>query len=88
MLNDRKLACDFATKAGVEIFEKFMNENENVLLGRSDENSDPLHPDFLPNIEDFFLYNVDINPVEKFNFLANILSKSVKKKIQTGDEKI
>ena len=62
-----------------------MLPDENVLLGRLQENSDVSHPSFIPNMEDFFLSRVDKNPIEKFNILSGILSKKIERKIK--DEK-
>ena len=80
MLNDKNVGFEFATKAGIEIFESFMKKDENVLLGRIDENSNPLHPDFLTNMDNYFHFQVDINPVEKFNKLATLLSNLLRDK--------
>ena len=55
---------------------------EDVLLGRLEENSDPSHPSFIPNMEDFFLTRVDKNPVEKYNILSSFLSKQIDKKLK------
>merc|ERR1711951_310703 len=62
-----------------------MLPDENVLLGRLQENSDVSHPSFIPNMEDFFLNRVEKNPIEKFNILSGKLSKQIEKKIK--DEK-
>ena len=55
---------------------------EDVLLGRLEENSDPSHPSFIPNIEDFFLTRVDKTPIEKYNILSSFLSKQIEKKLK------
>ena len=55
---------------------------EDVLLGRLEENSDPSHPSFIPNMEDFFLTRVDKSLIEKFNILSSFLSKQINKKLK------
>merc|ERR1711951_53375 len=72
----------FAKQVASEVYQEYMLPDENVLLGRLQENSDVSHPSFIPNMEDFFLNRVDKNPIEKFNILSSILSKKIEKKVK------
>ena len=59
---------------------------EDILLGRLEENSDPSHPSFIPNIEDFFLTRVDKSPIEKFNILSSYLCRKIEKKLKDNSK--
>ena len=55
LLKGKQLSAKFAQQVATEVFQEYMLPAENVLLGRLEENSDPYHPSFIPNMEDFFL---------------------------------
>ena len=58
-MREQKKAELFAQKLGTEIFQKYMLQGEGVLLGRIEENLDPTHPSFVPNMEDHLMFVVD-----------------------------
>ena len=82
LLKGKTNAKIFAKQVATEVYQEYMLPNEDVLLGRLQENSDFSHPSFIPNMEDFFLNRVDKDPIEKFNIISSKLSKQITRKIK------
>ena len=82
LLKGKTNAENFAKQVATEVYQEYMLLVEDILLGRLEENSDPSHPSFIPNIEEFFLTRVDKSPIEKFNILSSYLCRNIEKKLK------